>query len=51
MSNLLVNKALLRPIEPGLPLTSAADIGWEPFVVASKLYGWVTRGSGPLHLD
>jgi hypothetical protein len=21
--------------------TSAADIGWEPFVVASKLYGWV----------
>ena len=23
---------------------------WEPFVVTSKLYGWVIRGTGPLHL-
>jgi len=30
--------------------TSADNIGWKPFVVTSKLYGWVIRGSGPLHL-
>jgi hypothetical protein len=42
-----LNAASRHSIAPQRPLPI---IGWEPFVVASKLYGWVIRGSEPLHL-